>query len=325
MEKGLKTLSKGIFTLSIDYEFAWGYADSFLSIADKKRIRQEVKIVERLIALFEKYNIPVTWAVVGHLLEQDCGWKDGVPHPEYSRPVYKDEKKDWFAQHPPRGELQDILWFDSKKIIDKIRNSSVLHEIGSHSYAHIIYGDKDIDHGNVIVDIENARRIHEKNNLPFDSFIFPRNKEGFYHELKSAGIKYFRGTTKRWFHSLPRTLERVGHLLDYFLFYNSVVVPSQHESGLINIPDSLLLLGRNGIRRIIPPTCMKQKIFKGVQKANEEKKIFHLWFHPSNFSYDTDTQFEILEITLRRVVALREKGDIDVLTMNSIGVKVTQS
>ena len=111
MEKEALKNDKGVFTLSIDYEFAWGYSDYDFTIEDKVRIRKEIEIVGRLIDLFEKYSVPVTWAIVGHLLEKDCSWENAVPHPEYTRLLSMDGKRGWFDGHPPRGEVTDTLWF----------------------------------------------------------------------------------------------------------------------------------------------------------------------------------------------------------------------
>ena len=121
---------------------------------------------------------------------------------------------------------------------------------------------------------------------------------------------------------LPSKVKRIGRLLDYLLPIAPVVLPLRHESGLINIPESMLLLGRNGLRKLIQPICMKRKILKGLIGAVEQKKIFHLWFHPSNFSYDTDTQFEILETVLKEVSRLKKEKRIEVLTMNESGERI---
>ncbi|MCK5027255.1 MAG: polysaccharide deacetylase family protein [Candidatus Pacebacteria bacterium] len=315
-------MKKGVFTISIDYEFAWGYADKKLTRSDRERIEGEVKIVERLLTLFEKYNIPATWAIVGHLLECDCNWEKKLPHSEYPRPIFTEEKRDWFFQHPEKGDLQDVLWFDTKGLIKKIAGSKVNHEIGSHSYAHIIY-NKSLTNGLAIgVDIENMKRIHTKHNLPYDSFVFPRNIGSYHTQLAKAGVKYYRGNSRKWYSGFSGSVCRIGHLVDQFLPFGRVVVPCVHSSGLINVPDSMLLLGRNGLRKTIKSSWVVRKALAGIKKAARQKKVFHLWFHPSNFSYDTETQFRIFEEILKEVKHLQVKGSLDVMTMCEIGSSV---
>jgi peptidoglycan/xylan/chitin deacetylase (PgdA/CDA1 family) len=313
-------LKKGIFTISIDYEFAWGYADHHLRHEDRTRILGEVKIVKRLLALFDKYDIPATWAIVGHLLEKNCSFFEGhLPHPEYPRPVHGRDDADWFSNHPGAGDISSPLWFDSLGLINEITESAVSHEIASHSYAHIMYGATDVNEGAVKSDIKNTERIHSENNLPMNTFIFPRNMEGFHDLLKEAGISYFRGTTKKWYSALPSVLKRLGHYIDNFLPISKTVLPKKHVSGLIDVPDSMLLIGRNGLRRIIPESITIQKAIKGLHHAAKHNRVFHLWFHPSNFSYDTETQFEVLETILKKAADLREDNLIDIKTIDGVG------
>ena len=79
------TAQKGSFVISIDHEFAWGYADYNLSDEDKERIRGEAYIIRRLLKVFESYNVPATWAIVGHLIDRGCPWEGDVPHPDFPR------------------------------------------------------------------------------------------------------------------------------------------------------------------------------------------------------------------------------------------------
>jgi peptidoglycan/xylan/chitin deacetylase (PgdA/CDA1 family) len=314
----MKKLSQGTFVISIDYEFAWGYADCELSEADKVRIRDEVKVVERLIELFEQYKVPATWAIVGHLLETLCDWKGDVVHPEYPRSLQGKENRDWFAQHPPQDEYSDVLWYDAYKLIPRIARSVVPHEIASHSYAHIIYGDPEVSQEWVKVDLERARLLHERNNFPATSFVFPRNSEGHCELIKNAGFSCYRGLTRTWYSHLPRILERGFRIFDYYLPTTRTVLPMRSDAGLINIPDSLMLLGRNGLRRLVSPAAMERKIKRGIAAACRENKVFHLWFHPSNFSYDTETQFAVFESVLKSASEFRNKGMLSISTMRDL-------
>lgn len=99
-------MNKGIFCISLDTELLWGRKDlnweSFTYQADRTRL-----VIKRLLALFSKYNAPVTWAIVGKLFEP--GPKDG-----------------WHGHD----------------IIEMIRKTP-LQEIGSHSYSHEIFDQID--------------------------------------------------------------------------------------------------------------------------------------------------------------------------------------
>lgn len=311
-------LPQGALVISIDYEFQLGFADFNLSETDKERMQNEVGIISRLLTLFEHYNIPATWAVTGHLLESHCKWEDDTPHPEYPRPIHKHEKRDWFSLHPPKTEYGDPLWFDVRRLVPQILRSPVGHEIASHSYGHIIYGARDVNEEAVRVDIENMKRIHAERKYPLFSFVFPRNREAFHQELKEAGVQCYRGARRMWYRPFPGIVGRALHLVDYFLPTTHTVVPTRGVGGLINLPDSLMLMGRNGLRRVIVPAIMKWKIRRGLMAAAKRGKVFHLWFHPSNFWYDEDGQFEILEETLQYAAALRDNNVLSIQTMRGV-------
>src|SRR5260221_6530533 len=96
-------MKKGVLCISIDLELLWGRKDLDHSKFIKKT-QKERTIIKRLLALFDKYNIPVTWAVVGKLYEGN-----------------------------------DPLW-SGKDIIKSIKDKKI-HELGSHSYSHEIISE----------------------------------------------------------------------------------------------------------------------------------------------------------------------------------------
>lgn len=275
---------KGVFTVSIDYEYAWGVADKNLQEADLARIRKETVITRRLLSLFEKYNIPATWAIVGGLLEKGA-----------------------------HGE--DLAWFDGEHLADAVADSPVGHEIASHSFGHILFDS--VDRETAKRDVDKARAMHIGRQFPFATFIFPRNKTGHFDVLKEAGITVFRGLRKTWYSFLPERLWTLGRGIDYWLPTAGSVLPEKHKSGLLNLPDSMLFISRKGVQKLLPPFQLVRKIRYGIFKAAERGKIFHLWFHPSNFSYDTDKQFRSLEAILSFAAELRDSGHLSVLPMRA--------
>jgi len=310
-------IEKGIFTISIDFEFGWGIVDRPISAAEEKLFSEEIEITRRLLKIFNKYNISATWAIVGHLLEEDCNYSGSLAHSDCPRPVIKGETKDWFHSHS-REKIP--AWFDTDGLIKKIIELNPAQEIATHSYAHIIYGNQNVNPLAVDWDLKKAREIHEKNYLPFQSLVFPRNQIAFLDKVKSAGLEIYRGDINKWYKILPGPLKRMGHLIDYFLPTVYTFLP-EFNKGLLNIPGSLLLLGRNGIRKLIPTRVMEKKIVRGIKKAAKKKKVFHFWFHPSNFSYDQETQFKILETVLREANKLQDRGDLEILTLSDIKKK----
>ena len=57
------------------------------------------------------------------------------------------------------------------------------------------------------------------------------------------------------------------------------------------------------------------KARKGIDRAIAKGKIFHLWFHPFNFGYEEDRQFEGLERVLEYATLKIKEGVLDIRTM----------
>jgi hypothetical protein len=60
-------VSKGIFTISLDFELYWGVRDHRTLEGYGENIRNVHTVVPRLLELFSQYNVHCTWATVGFL------------------------------------------------------------------------------------------------------------------------------------------------------------------------------------------------------------------------------------------------------------------
>ncbi len=309
---------RGIFTISIDVELAWGICDRPLQQSDREAIGRERDVIRRLLELFEKYRMRATWALVGHLFCDSCPWEDGMPHPEIPRPVLKHGDRDWFFQHPKTGE-HDPLWA-GPDVVEMVSRARPEQEIASHSFAHMIYDETITNPEPVDADIRAAQRAHVAAGLPFDVFIAPRGATGYRDKLSTAGILAYRGNTPRWYRSIPiRSFQRLMHLLSFvFASQPPVVSPSVDGLGMIDVPESMLFMGRNGMRGIIPSDALIHKAAKGLERAAERKQIFHLWLHPSNFTHRTEEQLTAFESVLITADKLRDSRQLEVLSIGDI-------
>ena len=160
--------------------------------------------------------------------------------------------------------------------------------------------------------------MHQRHGLPFDSFVFPRNKIGKKHLLQRHGIRVYRGVELAWHQRIRDrsvTAGRLANLVDKMIPTAPQTVVPEPEDGLVNLPGSLLLLGREGIRRIVPSYVLRRKLHLGLAAASRSNRVFHLWFHPSNFWHDREAQFAVFESFVREVADLREAGEISVKPM----------
>lgn len=281
----------GGFCISIDLELAWGVWDHVTPADLRRCIDLEGPICRRLLKLFEKYDISATWAAVGRMLEKrtDCAAAEAAA---------------WYAP----------------EILASIAKAKPRQEIGSHSFGHIYFNES--PEPALRADLERAKTLHRKYGYDFQSFVFPRNKVARTHLLAEAGIKIYRSTDAGWhmrFASVTPRLRRLVNLVDKLVpLAPPVVRPLLRNEGVIELPSSMLFMGRNGMRKLIRPRALQRKARLGMERAHREKAIFHMWFHPSNFYFEMESQFATLEAILQDAVRLREAGRLDVINMGEI-------
>ena len=117
---------KASFSISIDLELAWGVWDKINDNHLNNAINLERKIVDKLLDIFNCYDLPVSWATVGALIDKN------------NKMINAGDKKAWYAPD----------------VIDKIINSKTNHLIASHSYAHPNF--KETNESMIIEDFEKA-------------------------------------------------------------------------------------------------------------------------------------------------------------------------
>jgi hypothetical protein len=263
---------------------------------------RERELLGDVLAVLEAYEVPVTWDILGHVMLNACerDSQSKLPHPDMARPSYKWMKRDWYW-FDPCTTLQAEPAFYGKditdRIIDYLRKTNVEHDIGGHSFSHVVFGDKDCSEHVAEDEVRrNLQLLKENYGVTPEVFIFPRNSVGHLGVLRRNGIKAFRGP-------IPQTIEydeSVGGIgnsvrkvfslaLQFASFYLEtsppLVMPTE-ERGLVNIPASLCY----SKPLLIPLSTVVAKAKKGIQKAIETKKIFHLYTHLINFSIVKDSQ-----------------------------------
>jgi hypothetical protein len=78
----------------------------------------------------------------------------------------------------------------------------------------------------------------------------------------------------------------------------------------------MILAPMHGLRRHIPMSRRVRRARKGILRAAEEKRIFHLWFHPTNLAAEMDRMFAGLREILDQVKQERDAGRLVTLTMH---------
>src|SRR5260370_25768266 len=256
----------GIFCISIDLELAWGIPDGPTPAQLECCVRLERKIVRRLLRLFKQYDIAATWAIVGKLLEEPDATSAGPPEA-------------WYAPD----------------LIEEIRTADPRQEIGSHSFSHIYFTEA--DRPTLATDLEAARAIHKRHGLDFISLVFPGDLVGNTDLLTQVGLKIYRGRHNNWqTRDDARNAGKRARSLARALLPTPAPAAGARRPplGLIELPRSLLLIGRSGLRRVALPRLFRLKGVPRFPAAAPRQGRFRLWFRPSKIYVQTGTPFRIL-------------------------------
>jgi peptidoglycan/xylan/chitin deacetylase (PgdA/CDA1 family) len=283
-------MNKGKLTISIDLELAWGVWDNLTNEHLQMAEGVERSICAALVEVFDRYEVPATWAIVAALLH------------EPSSSSLPGSKACWYAPD----------------IVELLAHCKSPHEIGSHGGRHVYFNTLSVPQAQE--DLEFAKEIHRVNGLSYKSFVFPRNAVGHLDVLCQAGLQTFRGRDVGWFRSaqkLGRRTGRAANFVDKFLPIAPQPAVADNCCGLVNIPGSMLLMARNGARRFIFPQITRSKLRRGLRRAQRSGSTFHLWFHPSNFYYRREEQLSTLAWFLAHAADEASRGLIEICTMGT--------
>lgn len=313
--------SKGVFTISLDFELIWGTMDraGIDRFAPACRVEREV-VVDALLELFRKYQVSATWAIVGHLFLDRCSAVNGKKHPEIVRPQHAWVEGDWFANDPATTEAEAPLFY-GRSLVEKIRNAAVPQEIASHSFSHVIYGDRGCSARAAESDLQACVDAAARLGVELHSFVFPRNSVGHRDLLPQFGFVAYRGPEPHWYDraGIPRALKRAAHFFDFVAATRPPVVDAYvDDAGLWNVPGSMMYFPMHGVRAAIPVSRRVKRAIRGIDRAAAERKIFHLWFHPTNLAIHTAELMEGLEAILAHAAELVRNGVLEIAPMRKI-------
>jgi peptidoglycan/xylan/chitin deacetylase (PgdA/CDA1 family) len=254
---------QAVCLISADFELAWAYRFSKSSGYSIEKTTQNGmqtrRNVPEIIRLCEQYNIPITWATVGHLFLNECKRTNGIAHPEIKRLAYFENEfwrfssGDWFKDDPCTDYKTDPAWY-CPDLIEQIIASPVEHEIGCHTFSHIDCRDEVCTDEVFNSEIDACKKAADKFNVTLKSFVHPGHQIGNLNNLYKHGFTSFRTD--------------YGDTLGY---------PVRHSSGLWELKNSALIDYRSdwSLRYHI------NRYITVVKRAIKHGKVCVLWFHPS--------------------------------------------
>ena len=312
-------LERGLFTLSFDLELIWGTLD--LSGPDGFRALCEIEkrvVIDRLLAMLNETRVAAAWLTVGHLFLGRCERVAGRKHPEIVRPTHAWSQGDWF-EHDPDGSEADAPTFLGRSMVEKILASPMPQEVGCHGFSHVIFGDVGCSEATAESELEACVDAARSLGVTPLSFAFPRNRVGHAHLLKRHGFLCYRGLDPSWYAGLPVTLRRALHIGEFLVRAEPpTVLPERLSDGLWKIPGSMIYLPIHGVRKYVPVASRVARSKKGIDAAIRERRIFHLWTHPTNLVDEMDAMLDGLREVLHYVDTKRREGCLDIEPMGRI-------
>jgi peptidoglycan/xylan/chitin deacetylase (PgdA/CDA1 family) len=302
-------LKTGYFLFSLDTELAWGYFDRFRSQMFSNDGRRERFYIERLLDVFDEFNITATWAIVGFLF-----------HEQHGNNLYPN---DWKGKYPLFENLyhnKHALLYGAD-VIETLLSRGNRHEIAFHGYVHRILEEGKTSEEQAKAEIQTWLRAAQRKNIVPQTVIFPRNKIGHLKLFKEHGFICYRGEEPT-----PRIYSRpfLGKPFRRFYYYLAtfsalpLYEPEIDQTGLINLPSSRWLFGFNrkwdhALDRLNLHTLRLRKIAQGIARAALEKKIIHIWAHSHEFQ--TAKDIEKLRYLLCHVAKYIQAGSMKSVSM----------
>ncbi|QLG48564.1 polysaccharide deacetylase family protein [Natrinema halophilum] len=290
----------GSVVISLDAELGWGFHD--LPEPPVERVESGRRGWRSMVELLEEFDVPATWAIVGHLMLDNCD----ATHADHPAP------NGWFDRERTAWAERPDLRF-GRDLVRDVLESDVEHEFASHSFSHVLFGRPETNRELAIAELERCRELADDWGQSIDSFIYPRNDVGHRDVLAEHGIGAYRGTSP--------TRDGVRGVFDSAIRDRSMLVtPIVDEYGLVNVPASMFLFGFEGTARVVAESIWEDPMVvlarRGIDEAARTDGLFHMWLHPNNLTHQRDDRR--MRAILSHLERRRSATDLTVETMADV-------
>jgi peptidoglycan/xylan/chitin deacetylase (PgdA/CDA1 family) len=317
---------KGILVMSLDFELYWGMRDLEPLRESRVRLSNAGAAVRAILNLFKTFEIHSTWATVGFLFlenrEELIQTSPGV------RPDYSQRSLSPYQDIGTIGEneLEEPSCY-APSLVEEIRNTPY-QEIGTHTFSHYYCLEDGQTREAFQSDLKAAVAAADRRGVKLRSIVFPRNQVNTYYleTCAAAGISAYRGAGSHWMYRTRKRSDetlfrRVSRVLNAYLNiggYNSVPMETiTRQRAPFNIPGTMHL--RPPLMTIRPfQRLALNRVYKGLDFASQRGHMYHLWFHPEDFSNDLQTKVDILAKVLDRFATLRARNRMDSMNMGEL-------
>jgi peptidoglycan/xylan/chitin deacetylase (PgdA/CDA1 family) len=303
----MSTRPKAIFVLSLDCEGKWGLADQISDHHVRYFTSENLRrAYGDLLALFEKWEVPATFAFVMAfiLAKEELG--------RYAD-LFEDVGDGSWLRHFRRDAAASRFdgWF-VPEALEMVRAAD-RHEIGCHGFSHLPLAKDLARPAEVRRELAAATEVARAKGIVPRTFVYPRNLVGHTGLLQEYGFVGYRtrppGSSGR--------LGRVRSALANFDLFTPSQPPARPAAGAITpIPSGYFLHWRHGIRRAVPAPVTVMRWRQILAHAVRHAGVAHLHLHPHNI-IDGPGTLRILDQILAIVARHRERGGLELMTQDS--------
>lgn len=296
----------GTLIVSLDFELLWGIRD-FAGEKKAKSILLTRQVVPRLLELFQKYDVHVTWATVGFLFF--ASRSELLAALPKQKPNYIQRSLSPYenlTNELGENEQVDPLHY-APSLIHQIVQAPY-QELATHTFSHYYC----LEEGQTLEDFEHDLQAALQAASPYghkiQSIIFPRNQYGdsYLEACRKNNILAYRGTESVWFRQSRsrqahrQWYRRLMRLADAYINIsgaNTYPIPSTSDRP-VNLPSSRYLRPYSKRLEILEPLRLK-RILDSLSYAAQAGEVFHLWWHPEDFSENIEDNLRFLEAILK--------------------------
>jgi peptidoglycan/xylan/chitin deacetylase (PgdA/CDA1 family) len=284
-----------------------------------------------MLDVFVARQVRATWATVGILF---ASTRDEVEaYMPVRRPSYDRVDLD------PYGE---VIGLDEERDPEHLAGSLVEligattgQEVASHTFSHYYCLESGQNEVTFRADLAAAQAIAAQRGLELTSLVLPRNQWNPHYEraVLDSGFRCVRGPQRSWGHrtgqvGAPSTLRRAARLADTYVGVRPPPTTAWHDvvlpSGLCDVPASAFLRPYDPARR--PAERIRlARLRSGLRHAARHGRLFHLWWHPHNFSRYQPENFAMLDAILDEFGDLSTREGMESLTMADVATAAFRS
>jgi peptidoglycan/xylan/chitin deacetylase (PgdA/CDA1 family) len=295
----------GALVISLDFEQHWGVRDHVArDDASYAHLIEARQAVRDLVALFTAWGIRATWAVVGFLFAAERGELEA--HMPSDRPSYARRELDPYDEPIGLDEQHDPAHLAGSLV--ELIGSGVGQEIASHTFSHYYCLEPGQNEATFRADLASAKSIASARGFELTSLVLPRNQwnPDYTTAVLDQGFLCIRGVQRGWSHqarqaSQQNFVRRGLRLTDSYFGVSPLPTTGwsdvRQPSGLSIVPATAFLRPFNPARRRLEPLRLA-RLRSGLRHAAHGHRIFHLWWHPHNFSQYRSENFALLEQVL---------------------------